>query len=165
MKTDTRNAMATSDVVESLLRRIRENLYPDNDSEFHKDRKRLVHAITWIANWMERRGLATSPKAYYTLISRQVADIVEHGQPERYAQYLPTYLLKCIQQHILHHGDELYDRLKRIRSYVEAIEVKTREKDQPADRNRRFIRDMQRLHHIANPKIRPKSDHKQMKLW
>ena len=80
MKTDTRNAMATSDVVESLLRRIRENLYPDSDSEFHKDRKRLVHTITWIANWMERRGLATSPKAYYTLISRQVADIVEHGQ-------------------------------------------------------------------------------------
>ena len=157
--------MATSDVVESLLRRIHENLYQNNDADFHKDRKRLVHAITWTASWMERRGLATSPKAYYTLISRQVAAIAEHGQADKYAEYLPAYLLKCIQQHILHHGDELYDRLKLIRNFVEAIETRTQGQDERAGQNRRFIRDMQRLHKIAAPKKRPKTDHKQMKLW
>jgi hypothetical protein len=164
MKTDTNETMATNDVVESLLRNIRKNLYRHNDTHFHQDRKRLISVITWTARWMEQRGLSTSPKAYYTLISQRIADIVEHGEPEKYAQYLPAYLLKTIQEYIRHHGDALYDKLKRIGNYLETIELKTRKPDPHSHSQRRFIQEMERLHQIAAPIRRTKSDPGQMKL-
>ena len=165
MKTDTRGQMATQDVVESLLRIIRNRLYADNAPNFHQDRKRLIHALTWTANWMEQRGLATSPRAYYTLLSQRIAEVAEHGEPGKYAQYLPAYLLKCIQQHIRHNAEEIYDTFKRIRNFIETVELKTQSKDQAAAKQRRFIKEMQHLHKIAAPIMKAKADRHQMKLW
>jgi len=117
------------DTVQHLLGAVQQRFYaapsPRDRAEararFHRDRRRLLYALTWPAVWLERRGLTCSALRYHALLADRLAEIASHGDPARYGAYFPTYLLKCLQNWFQHHGDELYDELKHIRNALDQV--------------------------------------------
>jgi len=103
--------------VQQILETIRLRFYGTHPpADFHRDRRRLLYALTWPAVWLERRGLTCSPARYQSLITERLDAIAVHGDPVRYGAYFPSYLLKCLQDSLQHRGDELYVELKHVRN-------------------------------------------------
>lgn len=110
---------------EKLLEQIKVSFYRSNVSQkrFHQDRRMLLYALTWPATWLSQRGLPITSQAYQKLLCERLEDIAKHGDPKRYHNYFPRYLLKTIQDWFAHHGDELYQELKHVRNQLEAVEA------------------------------------------
>ena len=96
-----------------IIRFIQKSFYQEcSIREFHKDKNRLLYAITWPATWLEKRHLLITQKHYQEIITERLKDIKIHGDPKRYQPYFPRYLLKVLQDWVRHHEDELYEQLK-----------------------------------------------------
>ena len=109
--------------IAALLESVRIHFYaPFQPVQFHRDRRMLLYALTWPAVWLERRGLFCSPQRYRALIIERLDAIRTHGDPARYGAYLPTYLLKCLQDFFDRHGEDLYHELKHIRNALESLQ-------------------------------------------
>lgn len=110
---------------EKILAQIKQRFYPSNpqDKRFYQDRRMLLYTVTWPATWLDKRGLPITSQAYEKLLTQRLEDIAKHGNPERYRQYFPRYLLKSIQDWFDHHGEELYEELKHVRNQLCGIEA------------------------------------------
>ncbi len=106
---------------EELLLAIRLRFYADRPGHYHRDRQRLLYALTWPATWLDERGLTCSPQRYHTLVEDRLQAIAAHGNPAAYGAYFPTYLLKCLQDFFGRYGDELYSELKHIRNALDQL--------------------------------------------
>jgi len=78
-------------VVAELLDSIRGRFYTATDPldrtalrRFHRDRRMLLHALTWTATWLENRGLTCPPGRYRRLLDERLAAIAAHGDPAHY---------------------------------------------------------------------------------
>lgn len=109
-----------------LLQSIRLRFYAQRSADYHRDRRGLLHAVTWPATWLDERGLTCSPQRYQTLIDQRLHAITAHGDPLRYGGYFPSYLLKCLQDWFDRHGDDLYSELKHIRNALDQLLASTR---------------------------------------
>ena len=106
---------------EELLLAIRLRFYAGRPSHYHRDRQRLLYALTWPATWLDERGLTCSPQRYHTLIEDRLQAIAAHGNPVASGAYFPTYLLKCLQDFFSRYGDDLYSELKHIRNALDQL--------------------------------------------
>lgn len=106
---------------DELLHSIRLRFYAQRPADYHRDRRRLLHAVTWPATWLDERGLTCSPQRYQTLIDQRLHAIAAHGDPARYGGYFPSYLLKCLQDWFDRHGEDLYCELKHIRNALDQL--------------------------------------------
>jgi hypothetical protein len=105
-----------------LLAEVRLRFYATQPpARFHRDRRMLLYALSWPAVWLERRGLFCSSRRYRALIVERLDAIHAHGDPTRYGEYFPRYLLKCLQDFFDRHGDELYPELKHIRNALDQV--------------------------------------------
>ena len=111
--------------MEKLLAQIKQNFYTCKSSEkaFYADRRMLIYALTWPAQWLDQRGLCMDARQYEELFGQRLKAIAEHGDPKRYQRYFPRYLLKCLQDWFAHHGEELYEELKHVRNHLHSIEA------------------------------------------
>ncbi len=112
---------ALTATLDELLGTIRLHFYLHRPVDYRRDRRRLLHALTWPATWLEERGLTCAPPRYHTLIAERLHAIAAHGNPAVYDAYFPTYLLKCLQDWFDRHGDDLYGELKHIRNALDQI--------------------------------------------
>jgi hypothetical protein len=110
---------------EKVLAQIQARFYPPSppDKSFYADRRMLLYAITWPADWLEKHGLPITSQAYENLLRQRLDDIAKHGDPKRYRAYFPRYLLKAIQDWFAHHGEDLYEELKHIRNQLCDLEA------------------------------------------
>jgi hypothetical protein len=119
------SASASSDplvpATDELLQSIRLRFYARRPADYHREHQRLLHAITWPATWLDERGLTCSPQRYQTLIDERLHAIAAHGDPARYRDYFPSYLLKCLQDWFDRHGEDLYSELKHIRNALDQL--------------------------------------------
>ena len=76
-----------------LLQSIRLRFYAQRSADYHRDRRGLLHAVTWPATWLDERGLTCSPQRYQTLIDQRLHAITAHGDPLRYGGYFPSFNL------------------------------------------------------------------------
>ena len=121
MSTVPHSTDALAATTEALLLAIRQRFYVHRPTDYHRDRQRLLHAVTWPATWLDERGLTCSAQRYQTLIEERLHAIAAHGNPAAYGAYFPTYLLKCLQDFFARHGDELYAELKHIRNALDQL--------------------------------------------
>lgn len=165
--------MKTTDdtTTQQLLQAIRDAFYTHEPNLFHRDRKRLIHAITWPASWLEQRALGTSPQTYARIIRQRLDDIRTHGDPQRYKAHFPNYLLKVLQDYFLHHGEQLYDELKHLRNSLYGIDTLLKNLQaaapDPILQQQQAIQDLARVHHILHTqqKARKHTPSHQLKLW
>lgn len=121
MTTAPASADPLAATTEELLLAIRLRFYVHHPTDYHRDRQRLLHAITWPATWLDERGLTCAPPRYRKLIDDRLQAIAAHGDPARYGGYFPSYLLKCLQDWFDRHGEELYSELKHIRNALDQL--------------------------------------------
>ncbi len=112
---------ALAATTEALLCSIRLRFYASRPSDYHRDRQRLLHAITWPATWLDQRGLTCSPQRYQMLIEERLQAIAAHGNPAAFGAYFPAYLLRCLQDWFDRYGEELYSELKHIRNALDQL--------------------------------------------
>lgn len=116
-----RDPDALAATLEELLGSIRLRFYLHRPADYQRDRRRLLHAVTWPATWLDERGLTCVPPRYHTLIEERLQAIAAHGNPTAYGAYFPAYLLKCLQDWFDRYGDELYSELKHIRNALDQL--------------------------------------------
>jgi hypothetical protein len=121
MSTTHRSTEPLALTTDELLGAIRLRFYVHRPADYQRDHRRLLHALTWPATWLDERGLTCSPQRYQTLIEDRLQAIAAHGNPSAYGAYFPTYLLKCLQDFFDRHGDELYSELKHIRNALDQL--------------------------------------------
>lgn len=116
----TKNTLPTDQILDQIKKRFYDSsTYPE---KYYEDQRMLLYAITWPAKWLEQRALTISTEHYKQLLSQRLDDIVKHGEPSRYQDYFPVYLLKTIQRWFAHNGESLYHKLKHIRNQLSGIE-------------------------------------------
>lgn len=112
----------SDEVMPRLLAAVQRRFYAGRgEREFYRDRRMLVYALAWPAQWLEERGLTCSGERYAALVTERLVAIAGHGDPEKYGAYFPAYLLKCLQDWFRHHGEDLYDELKHIRNAIDVV--------------------------------------------
>jgi hypothetical protein len=110
------------ELVAELLATIQRRFYATRPpTDFQRDRRPLLYALTWLAAWLEHRGLTCTPARYRAWLAERLEAIAAHGDPARYGGYFPAYLLKCLQDWLRHHGDELDTELKHVRNALDQV--------------------------------------------
>ena len=105
----------------SVLCYIRKHIYEDNISDYQRDQRMLLYALTWPAAWLDSQALRINPEDYRRMLLDKLEQIHAHGNPARYKAYFPRYLLKCLQDHCHHHHETLYTKLKHASYSIEEI--------------------------------------------
>ncbi len=104
-----------------LLSLVRGDFYGTDDrlAAYYIQKRDLARALTWPALWLERHNLHCSQQRYRSLLASRLAAIREHGDPDRYSEYFPRYLLKCLQDWFAWHGEEVTAELRHARNAIE----------------------------------------------
>lgn len=149
-----------------LLDDVRRRFYPGKPvAEFQRDRRRLLVALCWPADWLARRGLFCPPTRYRALVVARLDAVRAHGDPACYGAFFPSYLLKCLQDHFAHHGDDLHDELKHIRNALEGVTGSLRYAESEATVQARQIDALARVHQMLRAQAPPPSDPRQLALF
>jgi hypothetical protein len=161
-----RPARAIGDAaLDDLLHDVRLRFYGmQPPAAFHRDRRRLLYALTWPATWLERRGLFCSPARYRQLVSDRLDAIMAHGDHTQSGRYFPTYLLKCLQDFFDRHGDDLYGELKHIRNALDVV-CGTLRFAEKASAQARQIETLAAAHRLLRAQVPSPSDPRQMALF
>jgi hypothetical protein len=143
-------------IVDDLLGVIRGQFYPDAKS-FYQDRAFLQrNVVLWPAKWLDQRGVTLPPARYKEILLEVFTGIKQHGQTGA-VRYWPGYLMKCVQDHFKHHGEDYYEEGKSVRNLAEraVMAAALAGKDRPvADDSVRQLAKAQAL--VALPKRQPK---------
>ncbi len=111
---------AAEDTLVVLLGEVRQRFYAQcAPSLFYCNRRALVSALTWSAEWLDRRGVYCTQARYRVLLIARMEAIEEHGDAGKMGAFFPAYLLKCIQDWFAWHGEDLYLELKHARNAME----------------------------------------------
>jgi hypothetical protein len=111
----TANTERTPVDVDELLRNIRHQFYTEAPlKKFLQDQNVLLLAVTWPAKWLKERGVTWSEQRYLQTLYDLLQQIKRHGATGE-IQYFPGYLLKVIQDHFAHNGEDYCDEGKRAR--------------------------------------------------
>ena len=116
------SAAVAQEVIDSLLGQIaREHYDGHTDRRYHAHRRQLTHAICWPATWLKQRAIHLCDARYKAIIQARLWEIRRHGCTNKTQAYFPKYLLKCLQNHFLYHGDSIYDQYKHVRYSIEIL--------------------------------------------
>lgn len=99
-------------IVEEILKHIRWQFYPDDAKGFFQQRRVLIQAVTYPADWLFRRGMKYPEDRYRDLMTVILKGIM-HGNTGKIG-YFCRYLLKCVQDHMAHQGEKYLEEAKRI---------------------------------------------------
>jgi hypothetical protein len=97
---------------------IRETFYKGNQAWFKDQHFIRQRVVTYPAQWLDSRGVTLQPERYKEVLLEIIRTIKLNGNTETVV-YWPRYLLHCVQQYLKHHGEELYEEGKSIRSAVD----------------------------------------------
>ena len=155
---------ADDQLLAELLAHVRGHFYSSKPpAVFHRERRRLLHALCWPAHWLDHRGLFCSPARYRTLLLARIDAIRSHGDPTCYGPYFPTYLHKCLQDFFDCHEDELHAEFRHVRNALDAVLGSLRFAEKAAVQSRQ-IAALASVHRLLRTRI-PPEDPAQMPLF
>lgn len=132
MKVERSKQETPKDFVQSFLRVIRGQFCPDlSNDEWYPHERFCKRVLTYGAAWLNKRGVTLPPERYQAIYQHIFDTIKKHGQTGE-VRYWPGYLLRCVQAHFKHHGEEYYNEGKSIRAATErAMMAFTRAQEAP----------------------------------
>lgn len=118
------------ELVDSLLAFLEARFYPGHHVAFTKDRKRLfAWCIVAPSSWLQRRGVTLPPDRFRSLIQSVLLDALAHARAP--IKYLPGWLKNVLEKHFDHHGDEIYEEAKAIRTQIDRVMLTTGHRPTP----------------------------------
>jgi hypothetical protein len=123
------------EIVSDLLTAIRNQFYPDSlapQSSILNHQSSIRAATGWhadqhfikrefclyLASWLDKRGVTLKPDRYKALLLGLLNEIKTHGNTAA-VKYWPGYLKHVLQQHLKHHGEDIYHEAKSLRTIAE----------------------------------------------
>jgi hypothetical protein len=107
------------DIVTDLLTAIRNQFYADSRDQFLKDQHFIKREFClYLASWLDKRGVTLKPDRYKALLLGLLNEIKTHGNTAA-VKYWPGYLKHVLQQHLKHHGEDIYHEAKSLRTIAE----------------------------------------------
>jgi hypothetical protein len=107
------------DIVTDLLTAIRNQFYADSREQFLKDQHFIKREFTlYLASWLDKRGVTLKPDRYKALLLGLLNEIKTHGNTAA-VKYWPGYLKHVLQEHLKHHGEDIYQEAKSLRTLAE----------------------------------------------
>jgi hypothetical protein len=107
------------DIVTDLLTAIRNQFYADSRDQFLKDQHFIKREFClYLASWLDKRGVTLKPDRYKALLLGLLNEIKTHGNTAA-VKYWPGYLKHVLQQHLKHHGEDIYHEAKSLRTLAE----------------------------------------------
>ncbi len=111
----------STELVDDLMHFIQTKFYPGKAVDFAKDTPNLHRwVVFWPAGWFTRRGVTVLGTEYKRILTSILLDALRFQKAEKIT-YLPAYLKMVVQSHFKHHGDELYQSAKNIRTLAENV--------------------------------------------
>ncbi|MDD5263017.1 MAG: hypothetical protein PHD76_14330 [Methylacidiphilales bacterium] len=110
--------MSAENLMETLLRHIRMQFYPDDPKRFFQEQRLLKLAITTPAVWLQERGVALSAHRLQAVLMDIITEIKRHGDTGA-IKCFGAYLLHTVQQHMRYQGERYYNEGKAARNQVE----------------------------------------------
>jgi hypothetical protein len=111
--------MVSEDVAELLLGLIQRKFYEGRAVDFAKDRRRLLQ---WVVFWpavgfFKERAVSLPGQRYHELLSQILIEAAANQTGP--IRYVPAWLGQTVQSHFAHHGDEIYEEAKSLRTLAE----------------------------------------------
>jgi hypothetical protein len=132
MKPRRPKQLTPKELTDTLLDFLARKFYPDDVTSYMKDRSRLLAwVVLWPASWLNKKGVSLPADKYRELFFQVFFEAKACGTEK--IKYRPAWLRMVIQSHFLHHGDEIYERAKSIRSLVEHIVLSTGKRPDSAE--------------------------------
>lgn len=101
-------------LIEELLAAINSTFYKAATAKrWMQDQKPLMLALTWPASWMAERGISMTVERYEKILRGVLEGIRRHGETAK-IEHFPSYLLRCVRLHFVHHGEDLWQEQKRL---------------------------------------------------
>ncbi|MDD5349267.1 MAG: hypothetical protein PHQ12_03555 [Chthoniobacteraceae bacterium] len=108
-------------LVNRFLRSIQHQFYKaPHQKLFFQERNLLLQAICWPARYLDDRAVKISATRYTALLTGIIHTINEHGNLAA-VRSPGRYLLKAVQEHMQHHGEDYYQVGKRTRDAIDDI--------------------------------------------
>lgn len=86
---------------------------------WHADQHFIKREFTlYLATWLDKRGVTLKPERYKALLLGVLNEIKTHGATDL-IKYWPGYLKHVLQEHLKHHGEEIYQEAKSLRTITE----------------------------------------------
>lgn len=85
------------------------------DKHFFQERNLLLQAITYPAEWLNRRGAKLPASKYRVILGTVVKTIKAHGDRANIRR-VSAYLLHAVQTHMQHHGEDYLIAAKQPRT-------------------------------------------------
>jgi hypothetical protein len=106
-------------MLHALTRIVRRQFCPDlTDDDWYPHLRFIKRVLTYGASYLNKRGVTLPPARYEAIYQDIFQGIKAHGQTGSIG-YWPGYLLRCVQSHFKHHGDEYYEEGKNMRALAE----------------------------------------------
>lgn len=122
------------ELTDTLVDFLRRKFYENDNVAFAKDRKRLLAwVVLYPAWWLNQRGVTLPSDKYRERFFKVFLDVKAFGTDK--IDYRPGYLRFVIQKHFEHHGEEIYEQAKSIRSQVEHVLLSTGKRPDSADQH------------------------------
>ena len=106
------------EIISHIMLVIRSTFYQGNPAWFKDQHFIKKRVVTYPAQWLDSRGVTLQPERYKAVLIEIIRTIKLNGNTESVI-YWPRYLLHCVQQYLKHHGEELYEEGKSIRSALD----------------------------------------------
>lgn len=108
-----------TEIVGDIQHSIRNQFYGDAFEKWPKDQHFIKREFTlYLATWLDKRGVTLKPDRYKALLLGLLNEIKIHGKTDA-IKYWPGYLKHVLQEHLKHHGEDLYTEAKSLRSLAE----------------------------------------------
>ncbi|HEX7861819.1 MAG TPA: hypothetical protein VF773_15905 [Verrucomicrobiae bacterium] len=108
-----------AEIVADVQSAIRNQFYGDALDRWPKDQHFIKREFTlYFASWLDKRGVSLPPHQYKQILLERLNEIKVHGNT-RAIKYWPGYLKHVLQEHLKHHGEEIYEQAKSLRTLAE----------------------------------------------
>ena len=142
-----------SATIKDLVRVIRAQLYQDRpDRDFFGERQMLIAAVTYPARWLHDRNAAITPEAYSRVVRKILDGIWQHGNLPA-IRNVPRYLLKAVQEHMKHHGDEILDKQKATAVALRKV-MRGLVADRPQTAPHPVVEELATVHSLLRPQFK-----------
>jgi len=106
-------------MLNDLVRTVRSQFCPElSNDDWYPHVRFVKRLLTYGASYLNKRGVTLPPARYQAIYQHIFQGIKAHGQTAS-VTYWPGYLLRCVQSHFKHHGDEYYEEGKNMRALAE----------------------------------------------
>jgi hypothetical protein len=144
---------------ESILALLRSKFYNGEDraediKSFCQDRRRLLNwVVRYPAGWLISRGVTIHGEAYRGIFVKVFIQAAAHVTSK--VNYRPAYLRHVIQEYFKHHGDEIYEAAKTLRSITDRLILMASDRRAPAPDPVAELAAARRLEKAVAPPKRP----------